>query len=524
MRHGTTLGVALAVLTSCGGDSKSSSGAGGDAGNKPDQAATGGSSGETSKPDGGFSDGGPPGTDAGSCGPVEVRAFPSAEGFGAKSIGGRGGRVIEVTNLNDSGPGSLRACAEDSGPRVCVFRVGGTIALESTIDVHEENSYLTIAGQTAPGDGIQIKNWYLNISYGAHDVIVRHFRIRQGTDHMPQDINNECGGILVYGPSSDGRAVRNVMLDHISVEWTCDDSVQFYQLVQDVTLQWSIIGEGLTGNDYKNAEGVAANSKGLMAGGMGGRWTAHHNLLIHTGSRNPYSKGTPTGLTELPVLDYRNNLIYNWSACHGNVQLGEYDEYGIPDNDASLTANFVGNKLVPGSSSTIDCYAGGLGGKQTKIFIDDNWTPWCQDDCSTLAQMKFIHWEDPYSTLASDSQYRASAPFDSPLVATTPVSELEAVLVAAAGATKPKRDSLDARLVSELESRTGDAGRNGSPWPQLESGTPPQDTDVDGMPDDWESGHGLDPSNASDGERVAPNGYTHLENYLNELAGDTVCQ
>ena len=151
-----------------------------------------------------------------------VKAFPTAEGFGANAVGGRGGRVIEVTNLNDSGPGSLRACAEATGPRICVFRIGGTIALNSPISINGPNSYLTMAAQTAPGDGIQLKNWYVTIGSGAHDVIIRHLRFREGTDHTPQNINNDCGGFVLYGPNG---GVSNVVLDHVSVEWVCDDSL-----------------------------------------------------------------------------------------------------------------------------------------------------------------------------------------------------------------------------------------------------------------------------------------------------------
>lgn len=190
-----------------------------------------------------------------------TKAFPSAEGFGAYAKGGRGGSVIEVTTLADSGPGSLRACAQATGPRTCVFRVGGTINLNSDIVLRETNSFLTIAGQTAPGGGVQLKNWGLNVTGGAHDVVVRYLKIRKGTDQSPQDINNDCNGILIWGASAAG-PTRNVIVDHASVSWTCDDTVQTYSRATDVTVQWTLIGEGLTGDDYKNSVGKAANSKG----------------------------------------------------------------------------------------------------------------------------------------------------------------------------------------------------------------------------------------------------------------------
>ena len=171
-----------------------------------------------------------------------VKAFPTAEGLGENTVGGRGGRVMEVTNLDDAGTGSLRACMESTGRRICVFRVAGTIALNSPIKVHEENSYLTIAGQTAPGDGVQIKNWYISLSYGVHDVIVRYLRLRTGRDFPITDGNNDCGGIFIYAPG--GTHTYNIILDHTSLAWSCDDTLNVDAFVTDTTIQWSLIGPG----------------------------------------------------------------------------------------------------------------------------------------------------------------------------------------------------------------------------------------------------------------------------------------
>jgi hypothetical protein len=286
-----------------------------------------------------------------------------------------------------------------------------------------------------------------------------------------------------------------------------------------MTLQWSLVGEGLTGSDYKNSNGESANSKGFMAAGSNGRWSAHHNLLVHSTARNPLSKGGPQALA---LLDYRYNAIYNWSACHGNFHLGEYNEYGTPGNDASLQVNLVGNKVIPGPNSSLQCVNGIIGGKQTRVFAQGNSTPWCKSGCSTLADMGFTHQDSTFSTPASDSQFRASSAFAAPAITATSLADLEAVLAANVGATKPARDALDARLVTEFQSRTGNIGRNGAPFPVLSNGTPPVDSDHDGMPDDWEKARGLNPSSAADGAAVAANGYTNLENYLNALAGDPV--
>src|SRR5512139_755534 len=156
-----------------------------------------------------------------------IPAFPGAEGFGAATPGGRGGEVIEVTNLNDSGPGSLREAMEvRTGPRTVVFRVGGTITLTGPIEVREPNSYLTVAGQTAPGDGVQIKNYGINIRDGAHDVVLRYLRVRPG-DTTPGVGGKD--GVLVYGEGT--RPVHNVVVDHCSIEWATDENVDVWAWV-----------------------------------------------------------------------------------------------------------------------------------------------------------------------------------------------------------------------------------------------------------------------------------------------------
>ena len=164
---------------------------------------------------------------------LAVPAFPGAEGFGAKSVGGRGGKVIEVTNLNDSGSGSLRAAIAASGPRTVVFRVGGTIELKSRIQV--ENPYLTIAGQTAPGGGITLKNGSNEkdtLYILTHDVVVRYLRVRPGP-------GGDADGVGV------GTNASNVVLDHCSVSWAVDENLGVSSTAKNVSIQWSIIAEGL---------------------------------------------------------------------------------------------------------------------------------------------------------------------------------------------------------------------------------------------------------------------------------------
>ena len=210
-------------------------------------------------------------------------AFPGAEGYGKYTRGGRGGAVYAVTTLADAGPGSLRAAVEASGPRTVVFRVSGTIALESPLTIRNPN--ITIAGQTAPGDGIAIKNHPLMI--GADEVIIRYIRVRLG-DQTDADTD-----------AVSARYVRNIILDHVSASWSVDETMSIYH-ADDVTVQWSLVSESL----YLTHHDKGAHGFGGIWGGN--RSTYHHNLLAHHSSRNPrFASGCGT-------TDFRNNVVFNW--------------------------------------------------------------------------------------------------------------------------------------------------------------------------------------------------------------------
>lgn len=220
----------------------------------------------------------------------EVLAFPSAEGYGKHTIGGRGGKVYEVTNLNDSGAGSLRAAVEANGPRIVVFRVSGTIKLKSKLSIR--NPYITIAGQTAPGDGICLRDNFVDI--GANQVIIRHIRIRLGDE---TNVEGDC---------ITGRYAENIILDHVTSTWSVDECMSIYHC-KNVTVQWCLVGESLF---------QSVHNKGYH--GFGGIWGSdyssyHHNLIVNNSSRNiRFANGS--GHT-----DYRNNVIYNWgyNSCYG---------------------------------------------------------------------------------------------------------------------------------------------------------------------------------------------------------------
>ncbi|HSD27428.1 MAG TPA: pectate lyase, partial [Vicinamibacteria bacterium] len=245
-------------------------------------------------------------------------AFPGAEGFGAATPGGRGGRVVFVRNLEDSGPGSFREAVEARGPRTVVFRVGGLITLRSKVAIAEP--FLTIAGQTAPGDGICFRAQAVEI--GTHDVVVRHLRFRPG----------DVSGAEVDGLSV-GSGARRVILDHCSAGWSVDESLSLGGDVRDVTVQWCLIAEALNRSVHRKGP----HGYGSLMRASGGV-TLHHNLWAHNAARNP-RLGDDYGRPPWPLFDVRNNVVYDY----GGIASGMTGD--------NLRANYVGNYVRPGPSS-----------------------------------------------------------------------------------------------------------------------------------------------------------------------------
>ncbi len=444
-----------------------------------------------------------------------IQAFPTAEGFGANAVGGRGGRVIEVTTLADSGAGSLRAAMEASGPRIVVFRVSGTIELKNAIRV--STPYLTVAGQTSPG-GVQIKGhgepegdwgvWFVN---GAHDIVVRHLRVRMG-GNLKHDAGNN---LLCYGTAEPG--VHDVIFDHCSVSWGSDTQLDWYGSYLDrATFQWNLIAECYMGQHV----GGNRAPKNL---------TLHHNLYANLGSRTPL-------MQHADVFDFRNNVIYNWSGNNASV----FGQFAL---NSSAFGNVVSNLWIAGPEGgypylnvgnggpvRVDGSAADAGG--TKLFLSGNWGPkslmgstndWIGHGVNTWDYYELNH--DGSTHLVEQTQYDAGKPFAVPLIATEPVAHLLEKVLEGVGAQKPFRDPIDRRVIQSVRDGSGTSRVSTTgPWPDLASGAPapPTDSDHDGLPDAWEKSHGLDPANDRDGAASAANGYTYVENYLNALAGDPI--
>lgn len=416
----------------------------------------------------------------------EPRAFPGAEGAGAFSQGGRGGKVIAVTTLADSGPGSLRAAVTSKGPRTIVFKVGGLIELSKTLEISEPS--VTIAGQTAPGDGICLRNAGLKVN--ANDVIVRHLRVRPG-DVMQKELDAISVG-----------SVRRVILDHCSASWGTDETVSVHGDADDITVQWCLISESLNKSVHKKG----AHGYGSLIVAEDGDLTFHHNAYVSHNSRSP-RPGSRQLENPGTRFEFANNVVYNWGARSGY------------NSDTPLFMNYVGNYLKPGPSTSkgFRCFYFQVGGTKTRIFAEGNQIEGCPeataDNWAGIRGSMMITRDDLASLVRSNSAVIKSA------VDIEPAVDAFMHVLSEAGATKPRRDVVDRRIVNEIQTGTGkiiDSQNEVDGWPQYANGTSPVDTDADGIPDDWESSHGLNAQDAADGNTDGDSdGYTNLEEWLN---------
>ena len=432
-------------------------------------------------------------------------AFPGAEGFGADSLGGRGGKVIEVTNLNDSGPGSLRACLAASGPRICVFRTGGTIKINSPLRI--SNPYITVAGQTAPGDGITLRNSPgsaidATLSIETHDVVVRYLTIRRGPGGAGDGLEIAKEGI---------DQVYNVIVDHCSISWAVDENASSWYAPHDCSIQWSIISEALDCSTHPKG----CHSKGFMIGSYasdenktkagGYDISFHHNLLAHNGERNPLVK--TAGLADIV-----NNVAYN--------PFGTFSHVDMEDQLVKVLANYVGNyfKSGPDTDQKRGIEAAAPTPIGAGIFIDGNVVKY--RDGTELTGIDTVD--------QNSRQYLVKSKFAAAAITTVSAYEAYDLVLADAGSNRglscdgsffSRRDAIDNRIINDVKESTGriiDDPTQVGGWLTLNPGTPCKDTDHDGMPDVWEQIYGFDPNNESDNIRDADgDGYTNVEEFLN---------
>jgi hypothetical protein len=363
-------------------------------------------------------------------------AFAGAEGFGAFTSGGRGGKMLYVDNLNDSGSGSLRAAIETPSPRTIVFRVGGVIPLKSVLTINEP--FVTIDGHDAPGAGILLRNHGIHVR--THDVVLRHFRIRVGDD----DVRAGAKPLSYYQGGEGDYALyfidgaKNCIADHLSLSWSTAKMLSTTKGSDLITIQWCLLSESLDFADHGYAS---------IAGGN--RVTWHHNLFAHNQSRNVRFQG-------VVVADFRNNLIYDW---------GELAAYGEFDR-----LNYVGNYLKAGPSTTQKprlFHHGKEVVAPRSLFVADNIL---EGD----AKVNQNNWRGMGYYYFDRDALGAAEPFPVPSVTTEAPQTAYDHVRKDAGATLPKRDAVDERIAREVQEGIGHIIRwvkDAGGWPDFPSAT-----------------------------------------------------
>lgn len=446
---------------------------------------------------------------------TDLPAFPGAEGHAKFTTGGRGGRIIYVTHLEDNDTaGSLRNAINQSGARIVVFKVSGTIQLKSNLNISTPN--ITIAGQTAPGDGICLRDY--PVSVNADNVIIRFLRFRMG-DEAKQE-----------GDAIGGRFHKNIIVDHCSMSWSTDETVSFY-MNENFTLQWCIISESLR---------ESVHDKG--AHGYGGIWggknaSFHHNLLASHDSRNPRlgeSAGDVFALTD--AVDLRNNVIYNWqgNSCYGGeaMNVNIVNCYYRPGPATTKIERIIAiDKLLDAGSATSNIwgkfYIDGNVLEASERATNDNWT-----------YGVYNQYHSKYGTVsaAEKAAMKVTVPHATGQVTTHSAEDAFARVLDYAGASNV-RDTVDGRIIHDVRTKTATfmVGGNGSVngiidtqsvvggWPELKSAVAPIDTDSDGMPDSWEDAKGLNKNSSSDAQLKTVDGkYPNVEVYINSLVSGII--
>ena len=435
----------------------------------------------------------------------EAFAFPGAEGFGKVTSGGRGGNVIKVTNLNDSGPGSFRQAIITPGARIIVFEISGNIELGSNIVIGHGN--VTIAGQTAPGDGITLKNHSLIVN--ADNVIIRYMRFRMGDEGAAE------------ADSIEGRYRKNIIIDHCSMSWSTDETASFYGN-ENFTMQWCILSESLT---------FSVHEKGKH--GYGGIWggknaSFHHNLLAHHDNRNPRFDhpgvyNSNNSADELRgVVDFRNNVVYNWGsdAAYG----GEAGTFNLVNNyfkpgPATKNKNMFLNAYKQ-SSNNAPIYGYG------KFYVEGN----ILEGRADISAENWIGVVAKQGSIADKNNMKLNTPLEFGGYSFSHSADIAFTKILEFGGASFQRDLVDIRILADVKDGTFTAeGSRGSTnglidsqqdvggWPMISTLPAPLDSDNDGMPDDWEKANGLDPNKNDAKERNLSTAYDNIEVYINSL-------
>lgn len=411
---------------------------------------------------------------------------------------------MEVTTLNDTGAGSLRAAIDEDGPRIVIFRVAGTIPLKSSLSI--TNPYITIAGQTAPGGGITLRGDWAGdeglIQIKTHDVILRYLTVRAG----PPSAGD---GIEVF--ASDSHDTHSIVIDHNSVSWAVNRNLATWYDVHDISIQWNIFAESLDCSIH--AKGC--HSKGVLLGGYASdedkdqpgayNISLHHNLMAHNGERNPYIKAAG-------IIDVVNNVAYN--------PFGTFSHIDMESQVATDLVNYRSNYFKPGpdTEAKYGIRAINPGPFGTEIFVQGNIGPEREKD--TLPEISIV---DPDSRM-----FVVQLPFPVEAITTTSAVAAYDDVLQDAGAGRGlncdgefivRRDAIDTRIVNDVKNGTGkiidDPSEVGG-WLMIEPATPCVDTDHDGMPDPWEMQYGFDRTDPTDAVTdFNENGYTNIEEFLN---------
>jgi hypothetical protein len=434
-------------------------------------------------------------------------AFPGAEGFGKYTTGGRDGKVYVVTNLNDDGAGSFREAAIKGSPRIIVFAVSGTIHLNSKLFI---KGNVTIAGQTAPGDGICLADNSVQLS--GDNIIIRYLRFRMGDKFQKGGMVDGNGGDDAFG----GTHRKNIVIDHCSASWSTDEVFSIYG-GDSTTVQWNLISEPLNYSYHFEAGDSDYEHHGYGAIWGGKHSSYHHNLIAHCNSRTPRWDG----IRNIPEenCDFVNNVIYDWG--HNNVYAGEGGNYNVVNNYY---------KYGPSTNKNVKYQIANPWNKPPKIgfgkwYVDGNYV----DGSTEITKNNWLGVNVEKGTI-EDVKVTSPAFQFVPVKTETAKDAYESVLKSA-GAILPKRDTLDERITRDVINRSGaliDVQGNYphgtayeqtvNAWPTLKSLPALKDSDSDGIPDDWETKKGLNPNDGSDASAYKLDKfYTNIEVYVNSL-------